>query len=123
MSTIKTTYLQHPSAGSPSLTLASSGAVEINGSMTGAGLDHITTESFTNSASFSIDNIFNDTYDIYKMTMVVENSAPADVRFRYRSNGSTNTSLNYEFVVFYAAANAQSGISSNGSGQDHNNLF
>lgn len=100
MSTIKTTYLQHPSAGSPSLTLASSGAVAINGSMTGAGLDLITTQNFNAVSSVSLDNVFSPTYDNYRAVCVLTSTASAAIRMRLRASGVDNSSNNYIEQLF-----------------------
>lgn len=103
MSTIATTYIKHPSAGSPSLTLASSGAVAINGSMTGAGLDHITTQSFSAVSSVSIDNCFTSEYDNYRFSLNFynETATTTGLYMRFRSNGSDYTGTTYTYLLEY----------------------
>jgi hypothetical protein len=102
MSTIKTTHLQHPSASSPNITLASSGAVEINGSMTGAGLDLITTQSFSAASSVSVDNCFTATYDMYRIQIrLTASSTNLQLRCRTRLSGSDDTANAYFTSAYY----------------------
>ena len=119
MSTIKTTHLQHPSASSPNLTLASSGAVEINGSMTGAGLDLITTQSFSAVSSVSLDNCFTGIYDNYRVLVNATRSASAELSIRMRLSGSdiSTATYNRQYIrasgttVFSTSQSSQTGMS------------
>ena len=93
MSTIKTTYLQHPSASSPNLTLASDGTVSGGAGL--GGLVHIATESFSGVSSVSLDNVFSADYRNYKLFMNLQSSASVYFYLRFRSAGTDNTSTNY----------------------------
>jgi len=95
MSTLKTTYLQHPSSGSPNLTLAADGSVSGGAGL--GGLVHIHTEEFTAVSSVSIDDVFDATYDNYLLFISgTTTGAPGtDMRIRMRSLGSDNSSSTY----------------------------
>jgi hypothetical protein len=113
MSTLKLNYLQHPSSSTANITLASTGAVAVNGAMTGAGLDLISPTSvaystgsasasgglitFTGVSSISLNGIFSSSYDAYrissKITAASQNSIGISMRFR--SSGTDNSVGNY----------------------------
>lgn len=101
MSTIKATYLQHPSSSSANLTLASDGTVS-GGSGLG-GLVHIATETFSAVSSVSIDNVFSSTYDNYRIVArhVTNNSGMQTMNIRLRSGGVDETSNLYYMARIY----------------------
>ena len=108
MSTIKTTYLQHPSSSSPNLTLASDGSVSGGAGL--GGLVHIHTETFSAVSSVSIDNVFSAEYDSYLFSMAPIGTARSALRLRFRSSGSDDTNaayqgqyMSYESTTAYAA--------------------
>lgn len=95
MSTIKATYLQHPSSSSANLTLASDGTVS-GGSGLG-GLVHIATESFTSQASVSLDDVFTSTYANYKVMWQITAASTDSIALtlRWRASGTDNTDSEY----------------------------
>lgn len=95
MSTIATTNLKHPSSATNNLTLASTGAVAINGTMTGAGLDLITTQSFNAVSSVSVNNCFSATYSHYRLMLDYVASVQGTTNMRLRTSGTDNTTGNY----------------------------
>lgn len=108
MSTIKTTYLQHPSAGSPNLTLASDGTVS-GGSGLG-GLVHLHTETFSAVSSVSIDNVFSSTYENYRIIMDTTTTANVEFSLRLRVSGADNSTANsYVTQRLTASASTVSG--------------
>jgi hypothetical protein len=90
MSTLKTTNIQHPSAGSPNLVLAADGSVSGGAGL--GGLVHLRTETFTAESSVSIDDVFSATYDIYRLIYTGFASAYTHLHLRLRANGSDATS-------------------------------
>lgn len=52
------------------------------------GLVHINTTTITSAASFSINNVFDSTYDNYKIIGKLSNTTDVSVDFRLRANGS-----------------------------------
>ena len=115
MSTIKTTNIGHPSAGSPNLTLAADGGITFNGSVSGGGLDLITTQSFSSASSVSINNCFSNQYLNYKI--IVSNiSASTLMNFNYRLRSSSiDSSTGYYYASQYAF------FASSSSGQNNGN--
>ena len=96
MSTLKTTYLQHPSASSANVTLASDGKATFNGAVVGAGMDLISKTDFSNVASASINNVFTSAYQSYRITVVTSAaSGTTNLYMRYRSSGSDITGADY----------------------------
>jgi hypothetical protein len=98
MSTIKTTNIGHPSAGSDAITLASDGGIQFNNSVSGTGLDHIVTQSFSAVSSVSINNVFSSEYKNYKII-----SATTPIRIKFRQSESDSSSSLYYSNVFYAS--------------------
>jgi hypothetical protein len=88
MSTIKATHIQHPSAASPNFTLASDGTVSGGAGL--GGLVHIHTETFASVSSVSIDDVFDATYDNYRVMIFFNNTGSADTNFRWRASGVDN---------------------------------
>lgn len=100
MSTIKATYLQHPSSSSANLTLASDGTVS-GGSGLG-GLVHLHTESMTSDSSLSIDNVFDSTYDFYRIHVrATGSSTNLQLRCRTRLSGADDTASVYYTSSYY----------------------
>lgn len=94
MSTIATTNLKHPSSATNNLTLASTGAVAVNGSMTGAGLDLVVSQTFSSSTTISVNNCFSNLYENYRIIMYIVASSNNWTSLRFRSNG-VDTSSGY----------------------------
>jgi hypothetical protein len=116
MSTLKTTNLQHPSASTPNITLASSGAVALNGAVTGGGMDLVNTTTFSAVSSVSLNNVFTSTYQNYLINLVVSSSGPNNIRYRWRASGTDESSANYIDAGLYV--NTGSSIGGYGSGTD-----
>lgn len=95
MSTLKVAAINHPSASSGGLAISSSGNV------TGAGLDLITTQSFTAVSSVSVNNCFSATYDNYLIDFQLTSATSATaLDARVRASGTDATS-NYVRQYFY----------------------
>jgi len=88
MSTIKTTNIGHPSAGSDAITLAADGSTTFNGPVSGAGLDHIVTETFTAQSAVSVDSVFSAEYDNYLVLVDGTRSESSFMAIRMRISGS-----------------------------------
>jgi len=124
MSTLKTTNLQHPSAGVPAIVLDADGDATYAGvhdfsaaTVTGApqGLVHIATETFSAVSSVSIDNCFTSTYENY--LCVIGGSAgstDAEIRMKLRAS-STDLSTGYYWAQTYMNFGSASGGFLNGS--------
>lgn len=100
MSTIKATYLQHPSASSPNLTLASDGSVSGGAGL--GGLVHVHTENFSSISSVSIDNCFSDSYENYFISLTAtstNSTSSADIRLRSGGTDDSSTSYNWEYLA------------------------
>lgn len=111
MSTIKATNIQHPSAGSPSLVLSSDGGMVASG-LTGAGLDLITSETFSDESAVSIDNCFTATYEAYRYLIYGTNSTAQNLNFRLRSSGSDDSTASaYVTQTVEASSSVASGAS------------
>lgn len=107
MSTLKVAAINNPSASSGGL------AISASGNVTGAGLDLITTQSFSAVSSVSVNNCFSATYDNYRVVIAasgsVDGSAGTATRIRLRSAGTDYSASTYaEFGIF---VNASSGPS------------
>lgn len=102
MSTLSTTYLKHGSSGINNITLASTGAVAVNGAMTGAGMDLITTNTFSSASSVLINNCFSNTYDNYKILLRIIGNASGSINAQFRSGGTTYSSSTYKWQVYYS---------------------
>ena len=90
MSTLKVAAINNPSASSGGL------AISASGNVTGAGLDLITTQSFSAVSSVSINNCFSGDYDNYRVLVFSTTASGAvDLRFRMRTGGADDTSANY----------------------------
>lgn len=101
MSTLKTTNIQHPSAGSPNLVLAADGSVSGGAGL--GGLVHIHTEEFTAVSSVSIDDVFTTEYDTYKITFFPTSysGTSTHMSLRLRLSGVDNSGANYNTNRFY----------------------
>jgi hypothetical protein len=127
MSTLKTTNLQHPSAGSPAIVLDADGDATYAGvhdfsaaTVTGApqGLTHINTTTFSAVSSVSLDNVFTSTYANYKvMTHITAISSDGTLQMKLRVSSSDN-SVNYYTALggsnqsgsYYAHAQANASL-------------
>lgn len=103
MSTLKVASINNPSASSGGL------AISAAGNVTGAGLDLITTQSFTAVSSVSINNCFSGDYDNYLVLVsftAFSTTLTASLKMRA---GGTDTSANYNrYVMFGTGAAAGS---------------
>jgi hypothetical protein len=97
MSTIKSTYLQHPSASNPNITLSNAGTTTFNGAVVGTGLDFITSASLDGASVVNLNSVFSSRYDNYLAMVTLLNSADSDLFFRMRNAGTTDSSANYDF--------------------------
>lgn len=118
MSTIASTNIKHPSSATNNITLASTGAVAVNGSMTGAGLDLITPTSiaysggsasvsggqitFSGVSSISINGCFSNLYQSYKIIHRITHSGTANVTMRLRASGTDASTSVYYYNGYYA---------------------
>jgi hypothetical protein len=95
MSTLKTTNIQHPSAGSPNLVLAADGSVSGGAGLGGLVLVH--NETISSAVSeVNIDSVFSATYEVYRIVATIVQSNQTPLRIRFRSAASTYSS-NYAF--------------------------
>lgn len=99
MSTLSTTYLKHGSSGINNITLASTGAVAVNGSMTGAGLDLITSQTFSGVVQVNFNNCFTSAYDNYLITATQTTTVDSDLNIRLRSNLVDASGANYTIII------------------------
>ena len=113
MSTIASTNIKHPSSATNNITLASTGAVAVNGSMTGAGLDLITPTSiaysggsasvsggqitFSGISSISLNGCFSSTYENYRIIIRASHPSGEYLNARLRSSGTDNTASSYQY--------------------------
>jgi hypothetical protein len=112
MSTLKTTYLQHPSAASANVTLASDGKTTVNGAMVGAGLDLVAVSTFSAASSVSLNGCFSTSYQNYRIVFDVSSaSASTSLQLRFRAAGTDNSTSSYVYGGMYA------GVGVAGSGQ------
>ena len=119
MSTIASTNIKHPSSATNNITLASTGAVAVNGSMTGAGLDLITPTSiaysggtasasggqvtFNSVTSVSLNGIFSSSYQNYRIMIVLSGASTyMGIALRTRASGADNGS-DYYVQYHYAS--------------------
>ena len=59
------------------------------------GLDHLHTETFTSTATVSINDVFSATYDNYLIRARIIVSTNANINIRWRVSGADNTTSNY----------------------------
>jgi len=78
------------------------GTVALTSDISGGGLVHISTDTFTTVSNFAKDNVFSATYDIYKIfiTMDTTNNANSSLYFEMRGS-SSNVTSNYVGNRFY----------------------
>lgn len=91
MSTLKVAAINHPSASSGGL------AISASGNVTGAGLDLITTQSFSAVSSVSVNNCFSATYDNYRIMVDGQASGVNASLMRFRTSGTDNSGANYTY--------------------------
>ena len=118
MSTIKATNIQHPSAASPNLVLASDGSVSGGAGL--GGLVHLHTESFSAVSSVSIDNVFSSTYDNYLISTQYDTSGSVTLRVRFRASGTDNSTASSYVTQSLQAAG--SSVSAGQTSQDYGNM-
>jgi hypothetical protein len=111
MSTIAVTNLKHPSSTTNNLVLTSGGNVQ------GAGLDLITSETFSAVSSVSVNNCFSADYENYRILVRYIGSGTAQTSLRFRVGGSDNTTTNYNRQVLNAEGGTV-GAATNASTQE-----
>ena len=120
MSTLKTTNLQHPSAGVPAIVLDADGDATYAGvhdfsaaTVTGApqGLVHINTTTFTAQSSVSINSIFSASFENYKVLVNITDASPTNqaLLMRLRASGSDNSTGNYVTNELYQTSTTVGG--------------
>lgn len=68
----------------------------------GGALARITTQTFTSSTAINIDNAFSTTYDNYLILLNINSASSVNnLRLRFRTSGSTNTTSNYSNTWTY----------------------
>jgi hypothetical protein len=68
----------------------------------GGALARITTQPFTSSTAINIDNAFSSTYDNYLILLNINSASSVNnLRLRFRTSGSTNTTSNYSNTWTY----------------------
>jgi hypothetical protein len=83
---------------------------------TQGGLVLLNTTAFTAQSSVSINNVFNSTYDNYKITFVTNSSygsSQVQTNMRLRSNGTNDSSGVYFWSRLYSGASLTGGSSAN----------
>jgi hypothetical protein len=98
MSTLRTTNLQHPSAASPNMVLASDGKTTFGGAVVGAGMDLIATSEFSAVSLVSVNNCFTSTYQNYRININCEASVAALFLMRMRASGTDAAGANYNYA-------------------------
>jgi len=123
MSTLKTTNLQHPSAGVPAIVLDADGDATYAGvhdfsaaTVTGApqGLVHINTTTFSAVASVSLNDVFTSDYDNYRIIYDYISSSNTTVGMKMRASG-TDISTGYYYNASAQSADNLHSVASNTS--------
>jgi hypothetical protein len=84
----------------------------------GAGLTLISKTSFSTQTAQSFNGVFTSTYDNYKIIMTTFGSADQNMKWNFRASGTDNTSANYYYAIWGAAASTGSVTAdNNGSAQ------
>lgn len=110
MSTLKVINLQHPSSGTVNAALTSGGL------LTGAGLDLITTSTFSAVSSVSVNNCFTSTYENYRVLVSAYGSAAVAGRIRLRASGvDASGATDYITQEHYTVSTTVAGAGSNTS--------
>lgn len=92
MSTLKVAAINNPSASSGGL------AISASGNVTGAGLDLITTQSFSAVSSVSVNNCFSGDYEHFKILVRATASTSSTLLMRLTSGGTQDTTTNYNYI-------------------------
>jgi hypothetical protein len=92
MSTLKVSAINNAAASVGGL------AISAGGNVTGAGLDLITSETFSAVSAVNVNNCFTSTYANYKIVIgMITHSAAGDtaLNMRLRASGADNTTSDY----------------------------
>ena len=117
MSTLKVASINNPAAASGGLAISATGAVS------GAGLDHIVTETFTAQSAVSVDGCFTADYDNYRVVVTGTNTGANRLYLRMRLSGSDATGASdYKNAGFYSDTSPASGAIDNSNGTSSANL-
>ena len=110
MSTLKVASINNPSAGSGGLAISTAGLVS------GAGLDLITSSTFSAVSSVSINNCFTSTYDTYLLhyDQTALSGGAVYLNFRMRAAGADATAANYRFAYMEGYTAGVAGGAANG---------
>ena len=110
MSTLKVASINNPSASVGGL------AISTGGNVTGAGLDLITSDTFTTVSSASINSCFSSAYLNYKIVLSsIVSAGNYDLKLRLRVSGSDDTGSNYliQRGVFVGASTTSASATEN----------
>jgi hypothetical protein len=78
------------------------------------GWQHISTTSVTTASSTSFNNVFNSTYDNYKVVVnATTTNNPQNITLRLRVGGVDNTSLEYRLGTMFIGAGTNQAFSGN----------
>lgn len=99
MSTLRAINLQHPSSGTVNAQLTSSG------NLTGAGMDLISSQSFSAVSTVSVNNCFSSTYENYRIVLAATGTtgSTTPARFRMRVSGVDASGTDYYIAGYYDA--------------------
>lgn len=87
------------------VTINGSGPVTGVTAITGAGLDLITTQTFSAATSVSVNGCFSATYDNYRLVLNITGaSASAGLFMRMRASSADNTTSNYHSQLVYGSS-------------------
>jgi hypothetical protein len=92
MSTLKVSAINNAAAGSGGL------AISADGNVSGAGMDLITSQSFTAASAVNVNNCFTSTYQNYRIVVSGRPSTTNNVQFRWRVSGTDVTASNYAYI-------------------------
>lgn len=119
MSTLRTTNLQHPSAASPNMVLASDGKTTFGGAVVGAGMDLISKTDFSAVSSVSVNGCFTSAYENYRIVATITTGTvnEADVKLRFRTSG-TDSSTGYYYGGWVSTSANSTGTSYQSNGTE-----
>lgn len=119
MSTLKTTNLQHASAGSPAIVLDADGdaayagthdfsAATVTGIPVTQGLTLVNATTFTSETSINLDNVFTSDYLNYRIIWQGVSVAGSALNARLRVSGADNTAAQYDSTIVYGGTGLSS---------------
>lgn len=93
MSTLRVSAINNASASSGGL------AISAAGNVTGAGMDLITSQTFSAASAVNVNNCFSSTYENYQVLINAKPSADGNFLMRFRVSGSDNSTGNYKYAI------------------------